>query len=64
MILNGGLTAQRPYVTQPASEKLLRKARDEQWQLGLENVEISENQSWTKIRSSPSKRELSEQGNA
>jgi hypothetical protein len=44
LTLDGGLTAQRPYVTQPASGKLLQNARDEKWRLGLENLEISENQ--------------------
>ena len=38
-VLDGGLTAQRPYVTQPAaSDKLLQDARDEKWRVGLENI--------------------------
>ena len=41
LTLDGGLTAQRPYVTQPASDKLLRNARDERWRVGFENFEIS-----------------------
>jgi len=44
LTLDGGLTAQRPYVTQPTNHKLLQNARDEKWRLGLENLEISENQ--------------------
>jgi NAD(P)-dependent dehydrogenase (short-subunit alcohol dehydrogenase family) len=37
LTLDGGLTAQRPYVTQPAaSDKLLQDARDEKCRLGLE----------------------------
>jgi A-factor type gamma-butyrolactone 1'-reductase (1S-forming) len=43
LTLDGGLTAQRPYVTQHASDALLSSARDEKWRLGLENLEISEN---------------------
>jgi A-factor type gamma-butyrolactone 1'-reductase (1S-forming) len=34
LILDGGLTAQRPYVTQPASDKLRQNARDERWRVG------------------------------
>jgi NAD(P)-dependent dehydrogenase (short-subunit alcohol dehydrogenase family) len=34
LTLDGGLTAQRPYVTQPASDKLLQNARDERWRVG------------------------------
>jgi hypothetical protein len=34
LILDGGLTAQRPYVTQSASDKLLQNARDEKWRVG------------------------------
>jgi hypothetical protein len=44
LTLDGGLTSQRPYVTQPASDKLLQNARDKKWRVGLENLEISENQ--------------------
>ena len=44
LTLDGGLTAQRPYVTHPSSNKLLQNARDERWQVGLENLETSENQ--------------------
>ena len=45
LILDGGLTAQRPYVAQPGSDRLLQNARgDEKWRVGLENLEISENQ--------------------
>jgi hypothetical protein len=43
LTLDGGLTAQRPYVTQHAGDALLSSARDEKWRLGLENLEISEN---------------------
>jgi NAD(P)-dependent dehydrogenase (short-subunit alcohol dehydrogenase family) len=38
LTLDGGLTAQRPYVTQPTNHKLLQNARDEKWRLGLENL--------------------------
>jgi NAD(P)-dependent dehydrogenase (short-subunit alcohol dehydrogenase family) len=34
LTLDGGLTAQRPYVMQSASEKLLQNARDEKWRVG------------------------------
>ena len=34
LTLDGGLTAQRPYVTTPASDKLLQSARDEKWRVG------------------------------
>jgi A-factor type gamma-butyrolactone 1'-reductase (1S-forming) len=44
LTLDGGLTAQRPYATQPASDKLPQIAPDERWQVGLENLEISVNQ--------------------
>jgi NAD(P)-dependent dehydrogenase (short-subunit alcohol dehydrogenase family) len=44
LTLDGGLTAQRPYATQPTGDKLLQIARDERWRVGLENLEISENQ--------------------
>jgi hypothetical protein len=44
LTLDGGLTSQRPYVTSPASDKLLQNARDERWRVGFENLEISENQ--------------------
>jgi hypothetical protein len=44
LTLDGGLTAQRPYVQRPASDKLLQNARDEKWRVGLENLEISEHQ--------------------
>jgi A-factor type gamma-butyrolactone 1'-reductase (1S-forming) len=44
LTLDGGLTAQRPYVTQPASDQLLQNGRHEKWQVGLETLEISENQ--------------------
>jgi A-factor type gamma-butyrolactone 1'-reductase (1S-forming) len=44
LTLDGGLTAQRPYVTQPSSDKLLQNARDEKWRVGFENLEISEHQ--------------------
>jgi NAD(P)-dependent dehydrogenase (short-subunit alcohol dehydrogenase family) len=40
LTLDGGLTAQRPYVTQPASGKLLQNARDGKGRVGLENLEI------------------------
>jgi A-factor type gamma-butyrolactone 1'-reductase (1S-forming) len=38
LTLDGGLTAQRPYVTQPASDKLSQNAHDEKWPVGLENI--------------------------
>ena len=44
LTLDGGLTAQRPYVTHPSSNKLLQYARDERWQVGFENLETSEDQ--------------------
>jgi NAD(P)-dependent dehydrogenase (short-subunit alcohol dehydrogenase family) len=44
LTLDGGLTAQRPYVTRPTNDKLLQNARDEKWRVGLESLEISENQ--------------------
>jgi hypothetical protein len=44
LTLDGGLTAQRPYVTHPPSNKLLQDARDERWQVGFENLETSEDQ--------------------
>ena len=44
LTLDGGLTAQRPYVTQAASDKLFQNARDEEWRVGLENLENSEHQ--------------------
>ena len=34
LTLDGGLTAQRPYVTQSASDKLLQNAPDEKWRTG------------------------------
>jgi hypothetical protein len=34
LTLDGGLTAQRPYVTPPASDKLLQNALDEKWRAG------------------------------
>jgi A-factor type gamma-butyrolactone 1'-reductase (1S-forming) len=34
LTLDGGLTAQRPFVTPPASDKLLQTARDEKWRVG------------------------------
>jgi len=37
LTLDGGLTAQRPYVTQTARSKLLQSARGEKWRVGLEN---------------------------
>ena len=43
LTLDGGLTAQRPYVTQPG-DKLLQNPRNEKWRVGLENLEISEYQ--------------------
>jgi hypothetical protein len=33
LTLDGGLTAQRPHITQPASDKLLQGARDEKCQV-------------------------------
>jgi hypothetical protein len=38
LTLDGGLTAQRPYVTQLASDKLFQNARDEKWRVDLENI--------------------------
>jgi A-factor type gamma-butyrolactone 1'-reductase (1S-forming) len=38
LTLDGGLTAQRPHMTQPASDKLSQNARDEKWRVGLENI--------------------------
>jgi hypothetical protein len=43
LTLDGGLTAQRPYVTQPARDKPLQNALDEKWRVELENLEISKN---------------------
>jgi A-factor type gamma-butyrolactone 1'-reductase (1S-forming) len=34
LTLDGGLTAQRPFVTPPASDKLIQNARDEKWRMG------------------------------
>jgi A-factor type gamma-butyrolactone 1'-reductase (1S-forming) len=34
LTLDGGLTAQRPFVTPPASDKLLQTARGEKWRVG------------------------------
>jgi hypothetical protein len=34
LTLDGGLTAQRPSVTQPASNKLLQNACDDRWRVG------------------------------
>ena len=34
LTLDGGLTAQRPYVTLPVSDKLLQNARDQKWRVG------------------------------
>src|SRR5580692_5884998 len=34
LTLDGGLTAQRPYVTSAANDKLLQNARDEKWRVG------------------------------
>ena len=39
LTLDGGLTAQRPYVTQPAPDKLLQNARDEKWRVVLKTSE-------------------------
>jgi hypothetical protein len=44
LTLDGGLTAQRPYVTQLASDGLFQNAPDEKWTVGLENQEILANQ--------------------
>jgi NAD(P)-dependent dehydrogenase (short-subunit alcohol dehydrogenase family) len=44
LTLDGGLTAQRPYLTQRASDQLLQNGRHEKWQVGFETLEISENQ--------------------
>ena len=32
--MHGGFTAQRPYMTPPASDKLFQNARDEKWRVG------------------------------
>ena len=45
LILDGGLTAQRPYVKQPASAKFLQNTRDEKWRVGVENLAVSDNRS-------------------
>jgi len=42
LTLDGGLTAQRPYVMRPSND--FQNARDEKWRVGLENLEISEHQ--------------------
>jgi len=34
LTLDGGLTAQRPYVMQSASDKLVQNAPDEKWRVG------------------------------
>jgi hypothetical protein len=44
LTLDGGLTAQRPYVTQSAWDKLPHNARDESRRMGLTTLEISEDQ--------------------
>jgi NAD(P)-dependent dehydrogenase (short-subunit alcohol dehydrogenase family) len=41
LTLDGGLTAQRPYVTQPSSDKSLQDAGGEKWQVGPETLETS-----------------------
>ena len=34
LTLDGGLTAQRPYVTSPSSDKLVQNAHHERWRVG------------------------------
>jgi len=42
LTLDGGLTAQRPYVMPVANDNLLRNARDENWRVGHADPSITD----------------------
>jgi NAD(P)-dependent dehydrogenase (short-subunit alcohol dehydrogenase family) len=45
LTLDGGLTAQRPYVTSAANDKLLQNARDEKWRVGRADPSMTDDRS-------------------